>query len=900
MRNPFHAPSRRAIPFAILLFLLVAAHGLLETARDGLFLTEQPVDRLPWLYLAVAAGVLVLTPLQRRLWDSSGRIALPLTLIAAAVVTLVFWAMAGRHLTVLAFYVWTALFSSLVFVQFWLTADEAFGVEEAKRAFGFIAAGGLVGAVTGSGTARIALDWTGPRALLLFSAGLTVVGAALGLLSAKASCQGRAAEPEMAVTRAVPGYVKHDPYLRLLAILALLTAASATLIDYLFKAGIANGMEPERIPRMVANVYLGQSALALLVELVLVGMLLRTTGVTRSLALLPLVVLAGAMGYSVGAGLVVLLGLKVLDGGLRPSVYRVGSELLFLPIGSAERRVVKPSIDTLGQRSGQALASVFLLGVPMLPPRAQMGAVTIGLAIVGLGWVQATRVLRRHYLRRFQEQLGAGRVTARATIEGLDLASAEVLVAALGSSSSREVLTALDVLAGSERLGLVPALVLYHPDPVVVRSALRHFSGTRRPDVDALLPFLLGHSDELVRASAAERWVHAGRPLEGLRRATEDWSPRVSGTALVALSALEGEEDARRALDRIASQGETEARHALAWAIANSPRADLLPVIETLFETGDLETRRELLRSTQGLPAPPPEMLTRFLELLTEPALRSGARDALLHGGTPAVVEMERLLLSPDTPFRLSRELPATLARFSPELAARVLLRRLIQPRGGLDRFRSLRALNQLRRDNPRLPLDQKQLEAALEIEFASAFKNRTLRLAGKRLGIAQEESDAAGRLLLDLLRDRERRAIERVFRVLDLLHQGSGLEQAYLGLRSDDARRRDAAREVLVELLRPRWREVVLLLLDPDLVRPGAVDGLLDSAPNPESFVAALLDQSSEVVRLLTPCLAREQRWTGVVQRLRAGPRCADDEAAAVAAGAIQQLEREIGHVHA
>jgi AAA family ATP:ADP antiporter len=900
MRNPFHAPSsRRAIPFAVLLFLLVAAHGLLETARDGLFLTEQPVDRLPWLYLAVAAGVLVLTPLQRRLWDSRGRIALPLTLVAAAAVTLVFWAMAGRHLTVLAFYVWTALFSSLVFVQFWLTADEAFGVEEAKRAFGFIAAGGLVGAVTGSATARIALDWTGPRALLLFSGGLTVAGAALGILSARVSCAGPAAEVEMPVTRAMPGYVKRDAYLRLLAILALLTAASATLIDYLFKAGIANGMDPERIPRMVANVYLGQSALALLVELVLVGMLLRTTGVTRSLALLPLVVLAGAMGYAVGAGLVVLLGLKILDGGLRPSVYRVGSELLFLPVGSAERRVVKPSIDTLGQRSGQALASIFLLGVPMLPAHLQMGVVTIGLAVVGLGWVQATRVLRRHYLRRFQEQLGAGRVTAR-SIEGLDLASAEVLVAALGSSSSREVLTALDVLAGSERLGIVPALILYHPDPAVVRSALRHFSAARRPDVDALLPFLLGHSDELVRAAAAERWLRAGRPPEGLRAATQDWSPKVSATALVALSALEGEDDARRTLDRIAHEGETDTGRALAWAIANAPRADLLPVVEALFERGDVETRRELLRSAQGLPAAPPEFIIRLLDLLKEPALRSGARDALVFAGPRALVEMERRLLEPDTPFRVARELPATIARFSPGDAARPLLKRLTQPRGGLDRFRSLRALNQLRRDNPRIALDEKQLQAALEIEIASAFRNRTLRLAGGRLGIAKEDSDAAGRLLVDLLRDRERRAIERVFRVLDLLHQGSGLEQVYLGLRSDEPRRRDAAREVLVELLSPRWREVVLVLLDPDLVLPGAADGLLDSGANPETFVAALLDQSSEVVRLLTPCLARERRWTGVVPRLRAGPRCADDEAAAVAAGAIQQLEREAGQVHA
>src|SRR5262249_46647577 len=59
------SPLRRALPFATLLFLLVAAHGLLETARDGLFLMEQPVDRLPWLYLAVTAAVLILTPLQR-------------------------------------------------------------------------------------------------------------------------------------------------------------------------------------------------------------------------------------------------------------------------------------------------------------------------------------------------------------------------------------------------------------------------------------------------------------------------------------------------------------------------------------------------------------------------------------------------------------------------------------------------------------------------------------------------------------------------------------------------------------------------------------------------------------------------------------------------------------------
>ena len=659
--------------------------------------------------------------------------------------TLGFWAFAAVRSTVLGFYVWTALFSSLVFVQFWLTADEAFSVDEAKRAFGFIAAGGLLGAVSGTGAARIALDYTDPRTLLLISAGATVAGAGLALVAIKASCQGPEVQPEMTAARAIPGYVKRDPYLRLLAVLALLTAASATLIDYLFKAAVAGGIAPERIPRLVANVYLGQSALALVVELVLVGLLLRSSGVTRSLALLPLVVLAGTTGYAVGAGLVAMLILKTLDGGLRPSLYRVGTELLYLPIGPAERRVVKPSIDTLGQRGGQALASLLLLALPVVPERHQIAAATVCLALVSVAWVQATLVLRRRYLERFQRELGEGRVTA-ASIGRLDLASAEVLVAGLGSSSVREVLAALDVLGGSGRLGLVPALILYHPDPLVVRSALSLLSRSQRPDVDALLPFLLRNPDDQVRATAAERWAGGGHPPDALRVVLDDPSPKVRASALIALSAGPGGGDSLASLAAIAAGPDLQARRALAWAIGNAPRPDLLPVIETLFLSGDVETRRELLRAAPGLPTPPPEFVSQLISLLVEPTLRPGVRDALVSIGTPALLELERLLLSPDTPYALVRELPACIARFPAEPATGPLLSRLVQARGGLDRFRSLRALNQLRRTRPRLPLDRGALESALEIELRSVFRNRVLRLAAVDLGIGRNRGPRAGR----------------------------------------------------------------------------------------------------------------------------------------------------------
>src|SRR4030095_10158324 len=227
-------------------------------------------------------------------------------------------------------------------------------------------------------------------------------------------------------------------------------------------------------------------------------------------------------------------------------------------------------------------------------------------------------------------------------------------------------------------------------------------------------------------------------------------------------------------------------------------------------------------------------------------------------------------LLSPDTPYALARELPPSIARFPAESAAEVLLKRLAQPRGGLDRFRSLRALGQLRRTHPRLSLDRGALETVLDLELRSVFRNRSLRQAGLGLGLTQDDgAEPAGTLLLDLLGDRARRGTERAFRVLNLLFPDEGLEKVSLSVRSEDPRRRGAGPEAVLERAPPRCGTPVLPLLEPEAVVSSYLPEGLGPSPTPESFVAALLDQRSEVVRLLTPWLAREQGWSRAVTGL-------------------------------
>ncbi|HET6983174.1 MAG TPA: hypothetical protein VFI53_13595 [Myxococcaceae bacterium] len=866
--------SGRAVPFAALLFLLVGAHALLETARDSLFLTAEPISRLPWILLLVTAAVLALTPLQRLLWSTVHRSALPLTLALTGAVTLLFWVASGWRGAVVAFYVWTALFSSLVFVQFWLTADEAFGLADAKRMFGVIAAGGLLGAVSGSAFARLLLQAAHPLLLLPISAGVTFAALLLSLLALPApeACTVTAAVP--VVPRAIPRAVRDDPYLRLLALLALLAAASGTLLDYLFKAAVVTNTAPERIPRVIANIQIGQSVLALLVEVLLLPILFRRAGVTRSLALLPVLLLASTAGYALVGAAGILFVIKMLDGGVRPSIHRVGSELLYLPVAAVERRLFKPSIDTIGQRGGQALASVVLLGSGGFPVTTRLGAVTALLAAVAIAWVIATRALRARYLRRFQAQLGAGRIDALPA-GPLDMGTAEILVAALGSPRTVEVLTALEVLARGGRAGLVPALILRHPDSSVVLAAVRVLAPLRRPDVTSLLPSLLRHDAPAVRCAVAELWLPGGGVAAELVPLLDDPELAVRSSALVALSGeREDGRSFRARLVLVVRRGSLPERRAMARAIASAPRRDLLRIALWMFRWGDRQVRQELLRGVDGFGALPPSFVVRTVALLEDPVLRPGARRALRAIGGPARDLLEALLLREETPHVLARELPSALAEFPPETAAPALLRRIAQPRGGLDRFRSLRTLNQLRRTHPRLPLDPVFLAAALELELAAVDRNRSLRLAGERLGVAAA-GEPAGMLLLDLLEDKEHRALERVFRTLDLILPGRNVERAFHATRSADSGQREAAREVLLEMLPARWRDRTLEALGPgSSAAPATLRATLapDSGGPTMSFFRMVSRQRSGLVHLLARRLARERGWPGALAEMNHG----------------------------
>ncbi|PYQ20673.1 MAG: hypothetical protein DMF79_09840, partial [Acidobacteria bacterium] len=81
---------RGAVAAFLTIFGILAAHTLLETARDALFLARLPASRLPWVYLIIAGVAVAISqvPWSRR---RAGGLGLPALLLTFAAVTFLFW-----------------------------------------------------------------------------------------------------------------------------------------------------------------------------------------------------------------------------------------------------------------------------------------------------------------------------------------------------------------------------------------------------------------------------------------------------------------------------------------------------------------------------------------------------------------------------------------------------------------------------------------------------------------------------------------------------------------------------------------------------------------------------------------------------------------------------------------
>src|SRR5215213_3269216 len=155
-------------------FLILSAYYVLRPLRDNAGISGG-TRALPWLFTATFFVMLAVAPLYGWLVARLPRKKLiPLVYHFFAANILIFWLLLtfgiAQQTVYQVFFVWLTVFSLFAVSVFWSFLADLYRSDQGKRLYGFIAAGGSLGALAGPLMTRGLVEPLGPVNLLLLPA----------------------------------------------------------------------------------------------------------------------------------------------------------------------------------------------------------------------------------------------------------------------------------------------------------------------------------------------------------------------------------------------------------------------------------------------------------------------------------------------------------------------------------------------------------------------------------------------------------------------------------------------------------------------------------------------------------------------------------------------------------
>ena len=354
-------------------FLAMTAYNIIQPLTRSKLISSLGAVNVPWVIFGsgLLIGVLMLgytrlVSLLPRRW------ALPITQAGMAVAMLGFWLLfqsAGEWVSV-AFYVWGLILGILLISQFWTLANGIYDPRQAKRLFGFVGGGVMLGGMTGAGLTAAIIETVGANTLLLWSAFTLLVCAAIVSV-----ILGREREATAGVSAAVDeekgvsfgrafALLRGSKQIQLIAAVISFGSLGAMLIDQqlnmaaeMFKGA---GQE-DSIGAFLAQVRFYVSVAAFVIQVWVTPRIHRYLGIGFALLILPTSLAMTAAVIIINKVLWAPAVASIVDRSCRYSVDKTTREVLFLPLPSELRQDVKPFVDVTVDRLSRGLGALMML-----------------------------------------------------------------------------------------------------------------------------------------------------------------------------------------------------------------------------------------------------------------------------------------------------------------------------------------------------------------------------------------------------------------------------------------------------------------------------------------------------------------------------------------------------------
>lgn len=380
-------------------FCITCEFAIAKPVSNSIFLYHYGAEWMPFAWLALLPLNYIVVKGYNKLLHTIGPIPLfGLTTVLVSILN-VATALYVQEVPLLSFLQFTLkdIYILLMFQQLWSVIHVTIKMKEAKYLYGFIFGVGGLGSFTGSFLTSTFATVIGSENLLFFTPAIYAVYCALFIaLVTVSKWHTGCSSLDMFTgtnksTRNGFQLVGSSKYLQYILIIVVAMQLTTTLVEYQFNHYLEMTY-PEMDPRTAyqGKLFSWVNGITALMQFFGSAAFVHVMGLVRAQMFMPLIL----TGFAVGNVLFPTFAMMSLAYGsiksLDYSVFRVATEMLYIPLTVEEKFKAKSVIDVFAYRSAKALGSFIVLALQWLFPLFVHESINVGAFIVLILWLFAT------------------------------------------------------------------------------------------------------------------------------------------------------------------------------------------------------------------------------------------------------------------------------------------------------------------------------------------------------------------------------------------------------------------------------------------------------------------------------------------------------------------------------
>lgn len=265
------------------------------------------------------------------------------------------------------FYIWLSVFNLFVVSIFWSFMADIFKPGQAQRLFGFIMAGGSMGAIAGSWITTVLVLEFGSRKMMMAAAVCLLIATVLAIILGRYTRRQHKDRPTAVIGGSIwegAVHVFRSDYLLYACLLMLLHNLTSTFLynglAVLVSDQIAGFDERTHFFGIIDLVV---QVIAFVFQFLVTSRLVTSLGMSKTLLMVPMMLAGGFIILGSAMGLVLFAAIQVAQRSLNYGVLGPAKEMLFTVVDRETKYKSKNFIDTAVYRGSDVTASWIFKGL---------------------------------------------------------------------------------------------------------------------------------------------------------------------------------------------------------------------------------------------------------------------------------------------------------------------------------------------------------------------------------------------------------------------------------------------------------------------------------------------------------------------------------------------------------